>query len=207
MFQGSAIPCRMLTLRKAAERQYSREWRVKLNEERRAAGFKLVRKALWAGLSLALAGWAAAFPALAQNASADRKQGGGEKSAEGLAREVRHQLTVLPFVSVFDHIAFTLNGNNVTLTGQVVRHTLKTEAQAAVKSLEGVGAVVNQIEELPASAGDDELRRTVYRAIYEDPVLSRYAVDELPSIHIIVKKGNVALEGQVESEAVKNRAT
>jgi hyperosmotically inducible periplasmic protein len=179
---------------------------VKLNEERSVAGSKLVRKAIWAGLSLVLAGWAAAYPAMAQNASAAKKQGGGEKNAEGLAREVRHQLTVLPYVSVFDHIAFTLNGNDVTLTGQVVRHTLKTDAQAAVKSIEGVGTVVNQIEELPASAGDDEVRRAVYRVIYEDSVLSRYAVDELPSIHIIVKKGNVTLEGQVESEADKNRA-
>ncbi|MGB8493470.1 MAG: BON domain-containing protein [Candidatus Acidiferrum sp.] len=169
-------------------------------------GFNLVKKALWVGLSLALAGWAATLPVLAQHAPAAKKQGGGEKYAEGLAREVRHQLTVLPYVSVFDHIAFTLNGNDVTLTGQVVRHTLKTAAEAAVKTIEGVGAVVNQIEELPASPGDNELRRAVYHAIYEDPVLSRYAVDELPSIHIIVKNGGVTLEGQVESEADKNRA-
>ncbi|MFI5097621.1 MAG: BON domain-containing protein [Candidatus Acidiferrales bacterium] len=180
---------------------------MKLNEKRGMAGFKLARKALSLSLNLALSGWTATSPALAQNVPAARKQGGGEKSTEGLAREVRHQLTVLPYVSVFDHIAFTLNGNDVTLTGQVVRHTLKTEAQAAVQSLEGVGSVVNQIEELPASASDDELRRAVYRAIYEDPLLSRYAVDELPSIHIIVKNGNVALEGQVESEADKSRGT
>ncbi len=179
---------------------------MKLNEERSVAGFRLVGKALWLGLSLALAGWTAAPPALAQNSPAARKQGGGEKSAEGLAREVRHQLSVLPYVSVFDHIAFTLNGNNVTLTGQVVRHTLKTEAEAAVKSIESVGSVVNQIEELPASPGDDDLRRAVYRAIYEDAELSRYAVDELPSIHIIVKNGSVVLEGQVESDADRNRA-
>lgn len=180
---------------------------MKLNEERKVTGSKLVKRAFWVGLNVALVGWTATLPVLAQHAPAAKKQGGGEKSAEGLAREVRHQLSVLPFVSVFDHIAFTLNGNNVTLTGQVVRHTLKTEAQAALKSIEGVGSVVNQIEELPASAGDDELRRAVYRAIYEDPVLSRYAVDELPSIHIIVKNGNIALEGQVESEADKSRAT
>ena len=179
---------------------------MKLNEERRVAAYNLLRKTLWASLSLALAAWASTSPALEQDTAASRNQGGGEKYTEGLAREVRHQLSVLPYVSVFDHIAFTLNGNKVTLTGQVVRHTLKTEAEASVKSIEGVGSVANQIEELPASAEDDDLRRAVYRAIYEDPVLSRYAVDELPSIHIIVKNGNVALEGQVESEADKNRA-
>jgi len=179
---------------------------VKLNEECRVAGLKLARKAFWVGLSLALAGWTAAFPTLAQNVPAAKKPGGGERYVEGLAREVRHQLNVLPYASVFDHIAFTLNGNNVTLTGQVVRHTLKTDAEAAVKSIAGVGTVANQIEELPASVSDDELRRAVYRAIYEDPVLSRYAVDELPSIHIIVKNGSVTLEGEVESEADRNRA-
>jgi len=109
-------------------------------------------------------------------------------------------------LSVFDHIAFTLDGNNVTLTGQVVRPTLKSAAESAVKSIEGVGSVVNQIEVLPASATDDDLRNAVYRAIYEDPELSRYAVNELPSIHIIIKNGKVTLEGQVESEADKNRA-
>ncbi len=179
---------------------------MKLNEGRKVAGFKLVRKAFWVGLSLAMSVWTATSLVVAQNSPAARNQGGGAKYAEGLAREVRHQLDILPFVSVFDHIAFTLNGNNVTLTGQVVRHTLKTEAEAAVESIEGVGSVINQIEELPASASDDDLRRAVYRAIYEDAVLCRYAVDELPSIHIIVKNGSVALEGQVESEGDRNRA-
>ena len=179
---------------------------MKLNEQRSVAGLRLVRKAIWVGLSLTLAGWTPSLPLLAQDAPAAKKQNGGEKHAEVLAREVRHQLSVLPYVSVFDHLAFSLNGNNVTLTGQVVRHTLTTAAEVAVKTIEGVGAVVNQIEELPVSSGDNDLRRTVYRAIYEDPVLSRYAVDELPSIHIIVKNGSVALEGQVASEADKNRA-
>jgi len=142
-----------------------------------------------------------------QSSAATRQQAGSEKPAEGLVREVRHQLAVVPYLSVFDHIAFTLDGSNVTLTGQVVRPKLKSDAEAAVKSIEGVGSVVNQIEVLPASATDDDLRNAVYRAIYEDPELSRYAVEELPSIHIIIKNGKVTLEGQVESEADKNRAT
>jgi len=178
---------------------------VKLNAKRSRAGLKLGGKRINLFLSLALGAWTA-IPALGQNLPGEKRQGESEKYTEELAREVHHQLSVLPYVSVFDHIAFTLKGNNVTLTGQVVRHTLRTEAEAAVKSLEGVGSVVNQIEELPASPGDDELRSAVYRAIYEDEVLSRYATVELPSIHIIVKNGNVALEGQVESEADKNRA-
>ena len=179
---------------------------MKLNAKRSSAGFGLSRKGFWLCFSLALGAWMAAIPALGQNLPKDKRQGDSEKYNEGLAREVHHLLSVLPYVSVFDHIAFTLQGNNVTLTGQVVRHTLKTEAEAAVKSLEGVGSVVNQVEVLPASPGDDELRSAVYRAIYEDDVLSRYATVELPSIHIIVKNGSVTLEGQVENEGDKNRA-
>lgn len=171
------------------------------------AGIRLGKKTFWAAITLALSVCLVTHPVWAQNSPAAHQQGGSEKNAEGLAREVRHQLAVVPYLSVFDHIAFTLDGNNVTLTGQVVRHTLKTHAEAAVKSIEGVGSVVNQIEVLPASAADDDLRNAVYRAIYEDTVLSRYAVEELPSIHIIIKNGTVTLEGQVESEADKNRAT
>ncbi len=173
------------------------------------AGRKFKTKTFWAAIILALSVslGLALSPARAQNSPAGHQQDGSEKPAEGLAHDVRHQLAVVPYLSVFDHIAFTLDGNKVTLTGQVVRPTLKSEAEAAVKSIEGVGAVVNQIEVLPASPTDDDLRNAVYRAIYEDEVLSRYAVEELPSIHIIIKNGKVTLEGHVESEAEKNRAT
>jgi hyperosmotically inducible protein len=128
------------------------------------------------------------------------------KAEELLAREVRHQLQVLPFYSVFDNIAFTIDGNKLTLRGQVVRPTLRAAAEGAVKSIEGVGRVVNEIEVLPQSTWDDELRRAIYRAIFEDAVLQKYAVQSLPSIHIIVKNGNVALEGSVDSVEDKIRA-
>jgi hyperosmotically inducible periplasmic protein len=123
-----------------------------------------------------------------------------------LVREVRHQLLVLPFNSVFDNLLFTMEGDKVILSGQVVRPSLKKHAEAAVKSIEGVGSVDNRIEVLPTSAADNDLRRTVYRAIFEDSVLSRYAIQALPPIHIIVKTGKVSLEGSVESEGDKNLA-
>lgn len=124
-----------------------------------------------------------------------------------LAHDVRHQLQVLPYYSVFDYITFNLDGGGkVTLSGQVVRPTLRTEAEAAVRSLEGINSVTNQIEVLPKSPADDELRRGVYRAIYEDTVLQRYAVSALPAIHILVKDGGVTLEGAVASESEKNLA-
>jgi hyperosmotically inducible protein len=128
------------------------------------------------------------------------------KAEELLAHEVRHQLQVLPFYSVFDNIAFTIEGNKLTLRGQVVRPTLRAAAEGTVKSIEGVGRVANEIEVLPQSISDDELRRAIYRAIFEDLVLQKYAVQALPSIHIIVKNGNVALEGSVDSAEDKIRA-
>jgi len=107
---------------------------------------------------------------------------------------------------VFDNLLFKVEGDKVTLLGQVVRPTLKSDAENAVKSIEGVASVNNQIEVLPVSPMDDQLRRAVYRAIYGDPVLSRYGMSALPSIHIIVKNGNVTLEGVVDSESDKNLA-
>ncbi len=123
-----------------------------------------------------------------------------------LIREVHHVLVMLPYYSVFDNLAYRVEGDKVILEGQVVRPTLKSDAAAAVKSIEGVSSVVNNLEVLPVSPMDYQLRRAVYRAIYGDTVLSRYGYEAVPSIHIIVKNGNVTLEGVVDSESDKNLA-
>ena len=126
--------------------------------------------------------------------------------SSSLGHEIRHQLATLPFYSVFDFITFTLDGKKVTLSGQVLRPTLKRHAEAAVQSLEGVDTVSNQLEVLPNSPTDDDLRRGIYRAIYEDPQLAPYAVQTVPPIHIIVKNGAVSLEGTVKSAADRELA-
>ena len=128
------------------------------------------------------------------------------KNSSNLAREVHHQLMTLPFYSVFDYITFILDGRKVILSGQVLRPMLKKHAVAAIKSLDGVDTLVDQIEVLPSSETDDELRRAIYRAIYEDPALAPYAVQTVPPIHIVVKNGNVSLEGAVNSTADRNLA-
>jgi len=143
------------------------------------------------------------IPAKSQNTSHQRNE---KKMQENLVKEVRHQLRLLPYYSVFDNLLFKVEGDKVTLLGQVVRPTLKSDAENAVKSIEGVASVNNQIEVLPVSPMDDQLRRAVYRAIYGDAVLSRYGMSALPSIHIIVRNGNVTLEGVVDSESDKNLA-
>lgn len=136
----------------------------------------------------------------------EKKQRSEAKYREKLSKEVRHQLVMLPWYSVFDNLAYKVEGDKVTLYGQVTRPTLKSDAGAVVKSIEGVASVVNNIEVLPLSPMDDQLRRAVYRAIYGDAGLSRYSIQAVPSIHIIVKNGNVTLEGVVDNETDKNLA-
>jgi osmotically-inducible protein OsmY len=144
----------------------------------------------------------------AQHPPAAKPAAGTPKPEEPrLPREIRHQLFVLPYYSVFDYIAFTLDGDKVTLTGYALRPTLRANAEAAVKSLEGVSSVKNLIEVLPKSASDDDARRAVYRAIFEDSTLQRYAVSEVPVIHIILRSGEVTLEGSVGTEGEKNLAS
>jgi hyperosmotically inducible protein len=107
---------------------------------------------------------------------------------------------------VFDNLAFQVRGSKVILMGQVVRPSLKSDAEAVVKNVEGVSSVENNIEVLPPSSMDDQLRRALFRAIYSEPALSRYAQSAVPSIHIIVKNGNVTLEGVADNETDKNMA-
>jgi hyperosmotically inducible periplasmic protein len=163
------------------------------------------RHVFWFTL-LALSSAFVAATVSAQTASTKKPATSEEKLPPSLSHEIRHQLLVLPFYSVFDSINFSLEGRKVTLTGQVLRRSLKEHAEAAVKSLEGVTAVINQIEVLPPSPSDDELRDAVYRALYEDPTLERYAIQNIPPLHIIVKNGAVALEGSVDSLSDKNLA-
>jgi hyperosmotically inducible periplasmic protein len=121
-------------------------------------------------------------------------------------KEVRHELVMLPYLDVFDNLAYRVDGNTVTLTGQVTRLALKRDAESAVKGIAGVEKVDNQIEVLPLSSHDDRLRLTLYRAIYGFGALNRYALPVLKPIRIIVKNGNVTLEGVVDNPADRNIA-
>lgn len=130
----------------------------------------------------------------------------GERSPSRVEREVRHELVMLPYYGVFDNLAFKVDGNKVILLGEVIRPTLKSEAEAVVKRIEGVEGVENQIEVLPLSPNDDRIRLAVYRAIYRQASLSRYALQAVPPIHLIVKNGNIRLEGMVANESDKTLA-
>ena len=129
-----------------------------------------------------------------------------ERGQQRLIREVRHELVMQPYYGVFDNLAYRVDGAKVTLFGQVSRPTLKSDAERSVKKIEGIEAVENQIEVLPVSPNDDRLRLALYRAIYGTPGLDRYALRAVPPIHIIVKNGNVTLEGVVATQGDKNVA-
>jgi len=121
-----------------------------------------------------------------------------QKTVDRIYREVRHELVMLPFYGVFDNLSYKVdNDGTVTLLGQVSRPTLKSDSENVVKKIEGVTKVVNNIEVLPTSINDDRIRRAVYRKIFGNDVLSQYQMRAVPPIHIIVKNGNVTLEGVV----------
>jgi hyperosmotically inducible periplasmic protein len=129
----------------------------------------------------------------------------GPKSESRLLQEIRHQLVMLPYYSIFDDLAFRVNGGEVTLLGQVTNPTLKSDAGNVVKNIEGVTKVNNQIEVLPLSPMDNQIRLAEFRAIYGDPTIGdRYGHQALPSIHIIVNNGHVTLEGVVANDGDKN---
>lgn len=126
------------------------------------------------------------------------------QASERIAKEVRHQLVMLPYLDVFDNIAYQVDGYKVTLTGAVTNPTLKKDAGNVVKSIEGVESVDNKIDVLPPSGMDDALRRKLYVAIYQYSPLFKYSMPVIKPIRIIVKMGRVTLEGVVDSEADKN---
>ncbi|MGB7586970.1 MAG: BON domain-containing protein [Terriglobales bacterium] len=128
------------------------------------------------------------------------------KAVERIQKEVRHQLVMLPFLTVFDNLAYKVDGYNVTLFGQVTNPTVKSDAEAAVKKIEGVEKVDNQIEVLPVSPMDDGLRRRIFRAIYGYGSLQKYDMPTIKPIRIIVKNGHVTLEGVVDNQTDKNLA-
>jgi hyperosmotically inducible periplasmic protein len=121
--------------------------------------------------------------------------------------EIRHSLALLPEYGVFDHLGFELLGKGaVRLVGQVRSGVLRGQAERAARQVEGVEQVVNEIEILPVSSSDDALRVALYRAIFWDTPLERYAYHSMNPIHIIVKRGRITLEGVVGSEMDKTLA-
>lgn len=121
-----------------------------------------------------------------------------------IVKDVRHNLLMLPYYSIFDDISFHVNGSVVTLEGACPSEPpldIKSDAAAVVKQVKGVTQVINNIKELPVSPMDDQIRRAEARAIYGDQEIGmRYGYQALPSIHIIVDSGHVTLKGVVDNQ-------
>ena len=128
------------------------------------------------------------------------------QSYEQISKKVRHELVRLPYFGVFDNLAYKVEGNTVTLYGQVVRPTTRTDAERRVARIKGVERVVNQIEVLPLSSFDDSIRLNTYRALYRTGGLYRYLWGANPSLRIIVNRGHITLEGVVANEGDRNLA-
>ena len=165
-----------------------------------------MKKSLLAALALPLI---FSIVALASPASQNNQPTGAvnQKSIDRIIKEVRHELVMLPFYGVFDNLSYKVDPDGtVTLLGQVSRPVLKSDAENAIKHIEGVEKVVNNIEVLPTSINDDQIRRAAYRAIYGNEVLSQYQMRAVPPIHIIVKNGHITLEGVVARQMDKQIA-
>ena len=140
----------------------------------------------------------AAFAAPAAN-----DQGLGQ---EQLSKKVHHELVTLPYYGVWDNLAYKIEGNTVTLYGQVVRPSTRSDAEHRVNRIQGVEQVINNIEVLPLSSFDDAVRVRTYRALVRSGGLYRYMMGANPSIHIIVNRGQVSLEGVVSNKGDRQLA-
>ncbi len=158
---------------------------------------KKIRTSLLAVFAAAVIAASAATPAAGQE-FAGREQ---------LMKKVRKELVTLPYYGVFDNLEYAVEGSTVILSGQVVRPSTRRDAERRVARLRGVARVVNNIEVLPLSGFDDSIRRQTYRALFGwDSPLFRYGRGVNPSIHIVVNRGHVTLEGVVSNEADANLA-
>jgi osmotically-inducible protein OsmY len=131
---------------------------------------------------------------------------GPDTGAGRLEQRVRHELRMIPYYNVFDELSFSVSGDHVALQGQVTNPVVKTDAENAVKRLAGVGSVDDQIEVLPLSDFDSNIRMRTYFSIYGYGPLQKYGMGIVPSIHILVKNGNVKLAGVVDSKADSDAA-
>jgi hyperosmotically inducible protein len=114
-----------------------------------------------------------------------------------LEEQVRHEILMVPYIGVFDNLNYQVDNGVVTLSGEVTQPVRKTDVERAVSSINGVTAVNDRIEVLPLSPFDDRIRVRTLRTMLRSAPLDKYFQGVQPSIRIIVKNGNVTLDGVV----------
>jgi hyperosmotically inducible protein len=125
---------------------------------------------------------------------------------EQIVRSIRHEILMYPNYTIWDDVNFRVANGQVELLGAVNQPYKKSDLQRMVQRVPGVTSVSNELKVLPLSPNDDRLRIQVARAIFRDPVFTRYAMQAVPPIHIIVDNGHVTLEGTVATEMEKQIA-
>ena len=127
-------------------------------------------------------------------------------SDAAIAKKLTHEIRTYPRYSMFDNISFFVDEGRVELLGEVSQPFKKADLGRIAERVPGVTSLSNELKVLPLSPMDNRLRMQVARAIYRDPVLSRYGMQVVPPIHIIVDNGHVTLEGVVSTDMEKNVA-
>lgn len=150
-------------------------------------------------LALAAAMSIVALPLVASQSQAD-------PDAARVAERVRKEIVTLPFYSVFDFVTISVDGDRVTLDGNVYRRSMVRSVERVAANVEGVSEVVNNVEAARVSNFDDRIRLQTLRAIYSHQALNRYGIQSVPPIHILVDNGNVTLEGVVNRKMEKDIA-
>lgn len=141
-----------------------------------------------------------AFFGLAVLAGSVAAAGAAPRLQQRTMAKVHKELVTLPYYGVFDNLEYKVDGETVTLFGQVRNPTTRRDAERRVARIEGVDRVINRIEVLPLSSLDDSIRARTYRAVFRSGGLYRYAMGANPSLHIVVKNGHVTLEGVVSRQ-------
>lgn len=144
--------------------------------------------------------------AIPSQAKTNQPAPNGSNHEAWLSNQVRHTLVMLPYYSVFDNLEYRIDGNNVTLMGQVLFPNNKEDVEKAVKRIESVQSINNQIQDLPIDSMDQQIRRAEFRAIYGAPGMDIYVIRSVQPIHIIVNNGHVTLEGVVANQRDKDVA-
>jgi hyperosmotically inducible periplasmic protein len=161
---------------------------------------------LLVGLAFGQAQWSNNTQQSSSNTQLAMRPATQNPDEQRIVKEVRHELVMLPYYSLWDDLEYSVNGDTVTLLGSVTRPTLKSDAENVVKRIEGVNHVNNQIKVLPPSPMDDRIRVAVARAISNQSGLYRYFMGAVPSIHIIVDNGHVTLKGVVDNQGDDTQA-
>jgi hyperosmotically inducible protein len=131
-------------------------------------------------------------------------QGLSNGASTALENKIYKKILSLPYYEVYDFIGFSVDGGTVTLTGKVKNATNRKSAENVVEDIPGVATVINNIEILPPSGFDDDIRRNLYARLSNTGGLSGYLWPVNPDVRLIVDGGHITLEGNVRNRGDYN---